>query len=103
MKKMFCLSVILIFGVGCQIPVPSNVASFGNAKFSFPKDIEIEGLEVTGKGTNFSLKATKWKSKNNPDVIMQSAEGQAKIIEATGNVAATVAGKVMEGAVKGAK
>lgn len=89
---------------GCQIPVPANEARFGEMSFKFPKDVEITGLEVNREGKNkFTLKATSWKSQNNPAVIQTSAEGGAKLIEATGNAISKNSEAIVAGIVKGAK
>lgn len=108
MKK---ITIALLAGVGligsaCQIPVPANEAAFGTGMdrmtFRFPLDADITGLELKGpKG--LYLKADRWRSKNNPEVINQSAEGGAKLIEATGNAIAKNSEAIVAGVVKGAK
>lgn len=100
--SLLLLCVMAVIGVGCMSPVPANEARFGNMAFRFPLDADITGLELKGPNGLY-LKADRWRSKNNPDVINQSAEGQAKIIEATGNVAAVVTQAAISAAAKGAK
>lgn len=101
---LVAVCAVALFGAGCQSPVPANEAKFGDLTFRFPLDADITGLELVRDGKNkLSLKATRWRSKNAPDVIKNSYEGEAILIEATGNVAAKVGAAVVEGAVKGAK
>lgn len=103
-KKLIILSGILMLAGGCQIPVPANEAKFGDMSFKFPKDVEITGLSVTKTGArSFVLKADSWKSQNNPAVIQTSAEGGAKLIEATGNAISKNSEAIVAGFVKGAK
>lgn len=97
MKKL--LPLILIFGAGC-IAVPSNEYSFGDFKVKTPKDMEVEDISIQGKGSNFTFKAKKISSRNNPAVITSTGEEQVKIIEATGKVAADVAAQVARSMVK---
>lgn len=97
MKKL--LPIGLIIFTGC-VAIPSNEYSFGDFKVKTPKDMEVEDISIQGRGSNFTFKAKKIASRNNPAVITSTGEEQVKIIEATGKVAADVASQVARSMVK---
>lgn len=106
MKKTtaILLCAVALIGAACVSPVPANETMIGDIKLRTPHDMEITGFHFKRESRyKYSLDADRWSSINNPSVVQQSADGQAKIIEATGNVAAKVGAAVVEGAVKGAK
>lgn len=97
MNKLFrtvlCAGLLFLI-TGC-VSVPHNAFVTPIGTFKFPKDVELEGLDIIKQGTNLIISVEKYKSKNNPNVIAASATGQAELIKASLEGGATIAGEVV--------
>jgi hypothetical protein len=105
----------IIFGIacaallcGCGTPVPGNriAGNFGGVPFEInnPKNFSGEGLEISAMvGTNyFSMKFDRFRSENDPEVIDKSYAGRAAEVKEWFTGVNGLAGKLAEGAAKGA-
>lgn len=91
MKNKNAILIGLLFGaialIGCvQVPKTKISGKIGGQPFNLqtPKDTDLSGLDITAK-TNGETKIhiDLLKTRMNPDVVNQTAEGQAKIVQAT--------------------
>jgi hypothetical protein len=66
---------------GCAIRVPQTSLKTPIGVFKFPKDVELEDLEIVKQGTNVTIRVGRYRAKNNADVISATAAGEALKIE----------------------
>jgi hypothetical protein len=95
MKRRFLslLTPLLLLSSGCvSVPQTELVTPIG--RFAFPKNVEIEGLQISKQGTNITITVAKYRAKNDPAVIAASAAGQADLVKASLEGGATIAGEV---------
>jgi hypothetical protein len=84
-RQLIDLVLILLLCSGCStIRVPQSTYKFNGIDFRLPKDITAKNVEVTVKsGTNtLTFKAAFITSRNDPNVIGATSEGQVDIINA---------------------
>lgn len=93
MKRMILPSLSLLLCSGC-VMVPATTLRTPVGDFKFPKNVEIEGLEIVKQGTNVFVSVKKYKAKNDPNVIAASAAGQAEIVKVSLEGGAVIAGEV---------
>jgi hypothetical protein len=89
--KAISLSLLLV-AAGCStsVKVPSNEILFhtdrGELRIKHPQNTEMNGVDVTISGDgSVHAQISTVKTSNDPDVIQKTADGQAKIVEATGS------------------
>lgn len=80
------LLVLMLLTSGC-VAVPANSFSTPIGTFKFPKDVQLEGLQIVKKGGDITITVQKYSSKNNPQVILATADGQAVVLGGVGKAA----------------
>jgi hypothetical protein len=93
MKKLLFLLPLVALCSGC-VMVPASTLKTPIGDFKFPKNVELEGLEVVKQGTNIFISVKKYKSHNDPNVISAAATGQAELVKASLEGGAAIAGEV---------
>jgi hypothetical protein len=95
MKKLNYIGLLFLSLLisGC-VSVPSTTLRTPVGDFRFPKNVELEGLEITKSGTNLFISVKKYKEKNDANVISAAATGQAEIIKTSLEGGAVIAGEV---------
>ena len=103
--KSLCVALVAVACLtGClNVPKTKISGTIGGQKFSgsFPKDADLSDLEVSAQ-TNGTVKLHigALKTRMNPDVVQQSAAGQAQIMTAAMNGAGNIAGDVTQKALQ---
>lgn len=93
------MAAICVMAIGC-VNVPKTLISgdMNTGKFSIsaPKDGTLEGFQLT-RLTNGAIQITVQRHtvRMNPDVIQQTAAGQAQLIQATGQTVGQALGEAM--------
>lgn len=97
--KRFALAIALCLGVGC-VSVPRTMIkgnmTTGEFQIAAPKDGTLEGFQLT-RLTNGAIQITiqKHTVRMSPEVIQQTAAGQAQIIQATSQGVGAALGEML--------
>jgi hypothetical protein len=83
-KSLILFSILVVLNVGCSnVRVPTSSYDLGTVKLALPKNITAKNIEVSVKsGTNTLIfKAAYITSRNDPNVIAATAEGQLEMVK----------------------
>ena len=82
--RAVCIGAALLVSSGCT-SVPKSQISYsapngGSLKLDLPKDVELTGLEIDLSGPKPIVRLGEYRARMNPEVIANSAAGQAEFL-----------------------